>query len=45
MQDPVLLLFTQSLGVGELWYVSTVEFSREQKLMDIPTQQPTKQAS
>lgn len=33
--DPVLLLFTQSLGISEPWYVSSVEFSREQKRLDI----------
>lgn len=35
MHDPVLTLFTQSLGVQEPWYVSSVEFSREQKRLDI----------
>jgi transposase len=35
MDDPVLSLFTESLGIEEPWYVSSVEFSREQKRLDI----------
>lgn len=35
MHDPVLSLFTESLGIEEPWYVSSVEFSREQKRLDI----------
>ena len=35
MHDPVLSLFTQSLGIEEPWYVSSVEFSRAQKRLDI----------
>ncbi|WP_081411845.1 ISL3 family transposase [Alicyclobacillus herbarius] len=35
MHDPVLALFTESLGIDEPWYVSSVEFSRAQKRLDI----------